>query len=208
MCMGGSSYASLGQNYVQNPSTGATSLNNWSAGWNGTSMGEQNPGSIDLSQTNPALAGIIKNMGGLEGNAGQMVNEAFDPNYYQPLVDKYKANAETSTNNQFARMGLAGSSANAGSVQQADQNVDLGFLQRQQQMQAQALGTAAGLDKNLAGLTLEGQGQYNHFQNSALDSYFALINAQNQQQASNNQMWGSIIGGGIQGGGMAAMAFA
>lgn len=203
MC-GSDSNTSMEQGYVSNPATGATSLNNYGVGWNGAQMGVQNPGSIDISQTNPALSGDIDAMKSLGVNANQMVDNAFDPHYFDQLKGVMKSNQETSTNNQFARMGLAGSSAAAGAVTQGDTNIDLSMLQRQQGMQMQALNAAGGVDKSIAGMQLQGQGQYNQFQQSGLDAYFGLVNAQNQAQASNNAMWGAMIGGAASGAGMAA----
>jgi hypothetical protein len=190
--------AQMQANYNYN-SDGTLHGYNFNAG-NFQSPNMTNPGNINPFSANPYAGAAISSLQGLQGYQSSLMNEAFDPNYYNGL----KANAITgqtnSIDNQYAKMGLAGSSANLGADQSAVNQTNMQFYNRQMQDQRNAINGMMGLDQNMYGDILGIQNQYGAFQNGMLANMMGASNSQNQLNMANNQMMAQMMGGAMQAG--------
>lgn len=163
------------------------------------------PGSIDPMTANPYIGSQISDMQNLRGEFGQSVtNNYMNPAFYDQMKAQSGDQLTSRVNNQYARMGLSGSSANAGSVTQGLISNDQQWRERQLSDQLRAMQGQSMLDNNINSMISGVQNQYGGWQNSIVEQMMGIKNSQNQQSAANDQLWGSIIGGTLQGGGSAA----
>lgn len=153
-----------------------------------------NPGQIDLKSQNPEMYGELQNVRDLRDNYRQDSQYALDPMRYNNRMLDDQARNNTSIQNKFSSYGLGGSSAAFGAGAQSDRQTSqqwddrrLNDMMRSMQVESSLNGQAQGL---IGGI----QNQYGHMQDQ-------VMNAQQQQNASNQQMWGQIatVGGAIAG---------
>lgn len=156
-----------------------------------------NPGQVDIHNTNPALGGLYDDMGSMRSDFQSTLDRVMDPGSYNNLRDEYAQRAGTSLNNRFASMGLAGSSAAVGALNESDRQTALSFRDRQLGEQTRAIGVASGLDKAREAMLLAGQGQYGAWQDQLLGIQMGQQQAYQQQVAAENQMWGQIASAAI-----------
>lgn len=192
-----------GSNLVGDPMMGG------SFNYGGAQMYMNNPAQFSPDQLNPSVAPYMNNIGQLQAQFGQSAaGGAFNPDFYQGMEKTSESNMTSSLSNQYAQMGLGGSSAEAGAMANAVNQNQMNWMNREQSDQLKALSGMEGLDKMGIADTMAVQGQYSNFEDSYNQSIANLLGLQNQAQASSNQLTGSLIGGGMQGGMMAAMLLA
>lgn len=166
-----------------------------------------NPGAVDPSSANPYAAQTLASLHGLQGDQQQILNDAFDPNHYNALKSNAITGQTTGIDNSYAKMGLAGSSANLGADQSAINQTNMQFYNRQMGDQQHAIQGMQGLDQTAFGDTMGIQSQYSGYQNNMMQMLMGLQNSSNQQANAENQMYGSIIGGGLGAAGMGLGAY-
>lgn len=185
-------------NEVMGPGGTVNSLN---MDYNGTQIPMINPGTLDPSQINPAASpylGQIQSM--FSGLQGSMLG----PDQYKHLQDTSEANLTTSLSNKYAAMGLSGSSAEMGGLNQAIQSNQMNWMNRQQGDYAKYLNAGEGLTKEGYGMTTGIQGGYGNFQDVYGQNILGLLGVGQGAANSSNQMIGSMVGGGFSGAGLAA----
>jgi hypothetical protein len=160
----------------------------------GSSVSLQNPGHVDLHQTNPELASQIDMMKGYQKSSQPMLEQYFDPTRLAGRRDDMIQRQNTTLQNQYARMGLSGSSAAAGALGEADRQIDFGFQDRQLRELQSALGIEQGLSSGIVHDTMAGQSQYSSYQSQILQTLLAMRGQDAQAQQANGQMIGSGIG--------------
>lgn len=178
-----------------------------SMNYGGTPIYMNNPAMFSPDQLNPTASPYVNNINSLQGDLqNSAAGGAFNPNFYQGMIDKSNASLTSNLGNQFAGMGLSGSSAEAGAMSNSLINNQMSWMNREQSDQMKSVSALEGLDQTGLKDTMAIQSQYGNFEDSYNQSIANLMGLQNQAQASNNQMWGSIIGGGTQAGGSMAAA--
>lgn len=170
-------------------------INSWGFGYGGMqSPAMLNPQGVNPYTANPYAGAELSNLQGLQGAQGQIMSEAFDPSYYNSLKANAITGSTTSIDNQYAKMGLAGSSANLGADSSSINNLNQYYLNRQMGDQEHAIQGMAGLDNSMYGDIMGIQGQYGDFQNGILDTLVGLNNSSQEQQMANNQMMANLMG--------------
>lgn len=163
------------------------------------------PGSINPLTTNPYMGSQITDMTNLRGMYhDSIMNNYMNPAFYNQMRDQSGDRLTSGINNQYARMGLSGSSANAGAVTQGLIGNDQQWRERQLSDQMRAMQGESMLDNNINSMIGGIQNQYGDWQNQIVQTMMGIKNSQNAQDASQNAMWGQIIGGVAGGGGAAA----
>lgn len=174
--------------------------------YDGTPINMRNPGMMDPTQLNPYAGQYLNQINGMMSQFQSSASGgAFNPDFYKGMHDTQQANLTTGIENSYARMGLAGSSAEMGGISNAITNNDMSWLNRQQSDQMKAMTGMESLNnmgmKDVMGI----QGQYGDFQDSYNQDILSLLGVNQQAQASQNQMIGQGIGGIGQMAMMAAM---
>lgn len=165
---------------------------------NGQDLSITSPGSINPSQTNPYAAGYLQNNQNLYSQFSQSAaGGAFNPSFYQGMQNTSQANLTTSLGNQYARMGLSGSSAEMGGMSNAIQQNQMSWLNREQSDQTRAMQGLEGLNNQGYSETMGLQNQYSGYQNEVNQDQLGLYGVQQQQQAANNSLLGGIASAGI-----------
>ena len=195
--------------YSGAPPTDWGSVNNPVSGVNmnfgGQSLGLNDPGMMNPGQLNPYAQQYMQNNQNL---MSQMQGSMLNPQQYAQLQGTQQQNLTTSLDNQYAAMGLSGSSAEMGGVAQAVNQNQMSWLNRQQGDERNYASAMSGLNQQGYGDLMGIQNQYGNFQDAYSQDVVGLYGIQQGAQAANNQMWGQMVSGGLQAGGMAAMAFA
>lgn len=153
-----------------------------------------NPGHLDLKGINPALYSEIENTQQLRDRFRESSAYALDPARYDARMREDMAMANTSLQNRFAQMGLAGSSAAMGALNESDRRTMMAWDDRQVNDLLRSLQMEQALSGQISNGYLTIQNQYDNLQKN-------VANAQLQQQAQDQQMLGSIIGAGAMIGG-------
>lgn len=147
-----------------------------------------NPGIIDPSQANPYANQYLQNTNTMMNDFSHSVaGGAFNPNFYGQMQAKQQDQLTSSMGNQYARMGLAGSSAEMGGMNQAIQGNQMAWLNRQQSDQMQALKGLEGLNNQGMNQLSQIQGQYSAFEDATNQDILSIINQGNQTSTANNQ---------------------
>lgn len=210
--MAGGDSAHLNSNYGS-----GGGVNSFDFGMGDNSVNMKNPGSLDPSQLNPYAAAYLSKLNGVSDQYKGVADQYLNSDYYNKMMNEYGQRAQTSVDNNFARMGMAGSSAAAGAGMEAQRQNTMMWNQKRLQDAGTAASMMSGLDQRGYQGVMGIQNQYGGFQNSMADAYINMLNAQQQQQQMNNQLYGSLIpffvnplgsGAGSMGGGMMGAAAA
>lgn len=186
-------------------SSPGTPISGINIGYGSSSFPMYDPGMMNPASLNPYAAGYLNNNQSLMSQVqGSMLN----PQQYQQLQGTQQQNLTTSLNNQYAAMGLSGSSAEMGGVAQAINQNQMSWLNRQQSDAQKYAGTMTGLNQQGYGDLMGIQSQYGQFQDVYGQDIVGLEGLNQQQDAGNNQMWGQIAGGALAAGGTIAGGYA
>lgn len=123
---------------------------------------------------------------------------AFNPHFYDTMKAQSQAHGTTSLENEYAKMGLSGSSAEMGGLNQSIQGNQMSWLNREQSDQMKAMQGMEGINAQGYGQTMGIQNGYNDFEGSYNQSLASLLGVKTGQEDSNNQMWGNMIGAGMK----------
>ncbi len=163
-----------------------------------TPLSINSPGSIDPSQVNPYAAQYLQNNQNMYNQFSQSAaGGAFNPAFYKGMQDTSQANLTTSLSNQYARMGLSGSSAEMGGESNAIQQNQMSWLNRQQSDQSRAMQGMEGLNNQGYSETMGLQSEWAAYQQEVNQDELSLYGVQQQQSAANNQMWSGIAQAGV-----------
>lgn len=173
--------------------------------YGGAQMNMQNSALYSPSELNPSAASYVTNNSGIYGQLSNSSVNPFNTDIYSQTQANNQASLTSSLQNQYASMGLSGSSAEMGGLSNAITQSQLQAQKQQMGAQLQYSGALSGLNQQGYTDTMGIQNQYSDYQDSYNQSIANLLGVQQQSQASNNQMWGQIIAGGMQAGGNAAM---
>lgn len=166
--------------------------------YNGTPMNVQNPYMLSPGDLNPAASGYLDNVKNLYSQfSNSAAGGAFNPSFYDNMKQTQEGQITSSLDNQYAKMGLSGSSAEMGGLNQAIQSNQMNWLNRQQGDQMKAMQGLEGLNQQGYGMTTGMQNEYGDFESAFNQSIANLLGVQQQQQASNNASLGGIIGSGL-----------
>lgn len=168
-------------------------------------VGEIAPGMLSPDALNPFASQPLQQLSGLQSGYQQMASEAFNPTYYDPLKNNIEQRQDTSLNNQYAKMGLSGSSANLGAIGDSNRQTELSFYNRQLGDQAKVLAGSQGLEQNMYSDMMGIQGQYDAFQNHKLDAYVNYNNGTAMASAQNAQTGSQMASSGLSLSMLAAM---
>lgn len=182
----------MGISYQQSGLDGQVDQANLS--YNGMSVPLKNPGMMDPNSINPYASQYLQNNQDL---MAQVHNSVLSPSQYGQLQNTQQANLTTSMDNQYARMGLSGSSAEMGGVAQAINQNSMNWMNRQQSDMSNYAHMYSSLNQQGYGDVMGLQNQYGNFQDVYGQDMFSLMGINQQDNASNNQMWGNIISSGL-----------
>lgn len=162
---------------------------------NPTNVNIVNPGFVDLESANPELFKILQSRRMMMGQFGQYADQFMDPALYAQRRARAVTGAETGAMNQMARMGLAGSSAGIGMMNDAAFNAGMAMDDRQMmdmirmaQVENSLLG---GAENTIRGI----QGGYKDFQDQYLQLVLGAEQANAAADASDANMWAGIAQG-------------
>lgn len=175
----------------------------------GTNINLMNPGSMGPGEVNPYANQVLQNNQNLYGMfQNSAAGGAFNPNFYNQLKNSQQQQITSSMGNQYAAMGLSGSSAEMGGMANAVSNNQMNWLNRQQSDQMRAMQGLSGMNQQMYGDIMGIQNQYGNYEDTAAQSQLGLLGLQQQQRAANQQLEGQIVGGLLGGAGSAIGAFA
>lgn len=182
----------------------------------GQNLTTENPAYFSPQDLNPSAAGYTQ---GLQGLMGGIMNntpggQALQGNsgYYQNMMGIQGQGIQSMMGNQYARMGLQGSSAEMGGMSQALTQNQLAWTGKEQSDALQSAQGISSLDQAAYGQTMGIQNQYGNYENTANQDILSALGYQSSQQQANNQMFASIFGTlggalGPGGGGSGGSAF-
>lgn len=189
-----------GSNPIDDPMKGGSMY------YGGATINMNDPANFSPDMLNKSASPYISDINNLKSQfENSAAGSAFNPEFYKGMMDTSSANLESHLNNQYAAMGLSGSSAEAGAMSNALTNNQMSWMNRQQGDQLKAMSGIEGLDQTGLKDTMGVQAQYGEFQDAYNQSIANLLGLQNQAQASSNQETGQIIAGAGQMGASAAM---
>jgi hypothetical protein len=177
----------------------------------------QNPGRVDLSQTNPELNAQIEQLKQMQLQAQGIYNDSMDSSKYNQRIEEMQGRAGTSLQNRYNQMGLGGSAVAMGAIGEQNRQINMGMRDRQLGEQMRALQMQEGLNGQVQRSILAGQGQYNGYQMQNYQKDMGILgydtnqanhfDSLGMQAATNNaamtgQVIGSVgtIGGAVAGG--------
>ena len=188
--MGGVANAGASYQYGNNGTMQDVGIN-----YGNADLNMQNPTQFSNAALNPEAAAYNTNTNNLYNMFSQSAaGNAFNPNAFSGMQAQQQSNLTSSLGNQYAAMGLSGSSAEMGGMSNAIQNNQMGWLQKQQGMQMQAMQGLEGLNNQGYQQTMGIQNQYGQFQDVANQDILGLIGVQQQAQNAQNQAIGQIAG--------------
>lgn len=162
----------------------------------GTAIPLMNPGSVDPSQVNSAADQYLNNNASMYNQfSNSAAGGAFNPQFYAGMQGQMQNNIQSSLGNQYSAMGLSGSSAEMGALNQATNQNQMAWMNRQQSDQQKAMSGLEGLNQQGYQQTMGIQNQYGQFQDTYGQDILGLLGISQQQQAGNQQMLGNIISG-------------
>lgn len=165
----------------------------------------QDPGLIDLAKANPELYKELQYSRGRRDNFDNFAQQYTDPARYEQLRQLQRERAMVSNTNQFANIGLAGSSAAIGAGNEAASRVDMAMIDRQladrmriEQMDALLSGQVRG---GISGI----QNSFAQFQTQRMNAYLGKQQIDQADRAAilgaAGSIGGAVLGGGMGGGG-------
>lgn len=154
----------------------------------------ENPGTVDLSKSNPEAYAQMKYLRDMRDNFDISSMNAMDPAKYNARRDDSMARNETAIQNRFAGMGLAGSSLAMGAAAESDRQNGFAWDDRMMSDMGKSIAIKQGLTGDITGDIFKIQGQFGDYQTQK-------TNAEIAQQNAENEMWGNIMKlGGTLGG--------
>ena len=166
-------------------------------GYNGMNMQYNNPAQYSPSTLNPSAGAYITNLNNLYSEfSNSAAGGAFNPSFYSGLEATQQNNLTSAMGNQYASMGLAGSSAEMGGINQAIQGNQMSWLNRQQGDQLKALSGLQGLNQAGYSDTMGIQNQYGDFEGAYNQSIASLTGMQQQQKEANSALAAGMLTGG------------
>lgn len=164
----------------------------------GNSIPVTNPGSVDPNQANPYASQYLNNLSGLYGQfSNSAAGSAFNPGFYNQLQNTQQNNLTTSLGNQYAAMGLSGSSAEMGGLNQAIQSNQMNWMNRQQSDQMKSLQGLEGLNSAGYNETMGIQGGYGNFESTYGQDVLGGLGMLQGQQIANTSALGGMFGSGL-----------
>lgn len=146
----------------------------------------QNPGTADLSQSNPQGYAQMQYLSGLRDQYSSSSMNALDPGRYAARKADSMTRNDVATQNRFAGMGMAGSSTAVGAAQEGERQTGFAWDDRQMGDLQKSTAIQQGLTDDMTGDIFKMQGQFGDYQNQ-------IANMQIQQQNQKNEMVGNIM---------------
>lgn len=172
---------------------------------NGTKLPIGMEGGINPSEANPFAYKYLQNDDALyQQFQNSVAGGAFNDNFYNNMKMQQQNQIVNTMNNQFASSGLAGSSAAMGGINQAIQNNQMSWLNRQQGDQMRAMQGLEALNQQGMKDTMSLQKQYGDFQDMYLQTIANAMGLQAGQNAANTAQTGQIWSAGLGAVGSAA----
>lgn len=160
----------------------------------GQDVSYQDPGTTRLKDINPEVFAETDYLRNLRDKYHSQFQSALEPALYDERAGRQKDISRTAIQNRYAQSGLAQSSASYGAQQQSDISIQDQFERQRVSDMMRAMQLEAALSGQITGNTMGAQGQFAQSQNQYNQSVL-------QQNASDQAMWGSIIGAGAMIGG-------
>lgn len=173
--------------------------------YGGTPMSYQNPGAMSPASLNPYAAAYGAKLNGLSTQIGESMPGS---DWYQHMEDTQSQNLNTKLGNQYAAMGLSGSSAEMGAMSSANIQNENQWTSRQLGDSMKSAGMQSQLDQAGYGETMGIQGQYGNFEDAYNQSIASLMGVQQGANTSNNALAGQIGQAGLAAAGTVAGAYA
>lgn len=167
--------------------------------YNGTQMNYQNPGQFTASQLNPQAGAYADTLKGLQG---QVANSMPGSDYYSHMQQQQGQQINSSLQNQYSAMGLSGSSAAMGAMNQANIQNEQAWTGRQLSDSMHSAQLQGQLNQMGYQDVMGVQNQYGNFEDAYNQSIANLLGAQQQQQQANWQLGGNVFGSLAGAGGM------
>lgn len=173
--------------------------------YGGADIQLQHPGLVDPLAVNPYANQYLQHTNDLYSMfSNSAAGGAFNPSFYNQMMQNQQNQMTTGLGNQYARMGLSGSSAEMGGMANAIQSNQMNWMNRQQSDQMRAMQGLQSLNNTGYQQTMGIQNQYGDFQDAYSQDIMSLLGINQSDINSNNQLEGQIIGSIIGAGGMAA----